>query len=98
MTDLQADVKLVTLTDEDLGKVQMLCGHSPTYRDGYEAKVEWLGRRLQEGMRYTLLQVHGRNAGMDGSCCKSAWNKPAEQMASRLLQAKLIGCPPGKYS
>lgn len=57
-------VKLVTLTESDLGKVQMLCGHSPTYRRGYEAKLEWMQARIREGMRYTLVQVHGCNAGM----------------------------------
>jgi len=41
-----------------------LCGHSPTYRPGYDRKVAWLRARLGEGMRYTLLQVNGRNAGM----------------------------------
>jgi GNAT superfamily N-acetyltransferase len=64
MTDCSAEVRLITLNEENLGKVQMLCGHSPTYRRGYEAKVDWLRERLQEGMRYTLLQVQGRNAGM----------------------------------
>jgi GNAT superfamily N-acetyltransferase len=59
-----SDLKLITLTASDLGKVQMLCGHSPTYRRGYVAKMEWMQARLQEGMRYTLLQVGGRNAGM----------------------------------
>ena len=57
-------VQIITLTEADLGKVQMFCGHSPTYRRGYEAKIEWLRARLREGMRYTLLQVKGRNAGM----------------------------------
>jgi len=58
------DTQIITLTEADLGKVQMHCGISPTYRRGYEAKIEWLRRRLREGMRYTLLQVKGRNAGM----------------------------------
>lgn len=58
------DVKIITVTEADLGKVQMFCGHSPTYRGGYDAKQEWLRARLQEGMRYTLLQVHGHNAGL----------------------------------
>jgi GNAT superfamily N-acetyltransferase len=57
-------VKIITLTESDLGKVQMFCGHSPTYRRGYDAKIEWLRARLKEGMRYTLLQVNGRNAGL----------------------------------
>ena len=26
------DVKIITLTESDLGKIQMFCGHSPTYR------------------------------------------------------------------
>ncbi|MEW6093264.1 MAG: GNAT family N-acetyltransferase [Chloroflexota bacterium] len=58
------DIKLTTLTESDLGKVQMFCGHSPTYKRGYEAKTEWLRARLREGMRYTLLTVRGRNAGL----------------------------------
>jgi len=58
------DLQIITLTEADLGKVQMFCGHSPTYRRGYDAKIEWLRERLHEGMRYTLLQVRGRNAGM----------------------------------
>jgi GNAT superfamily N-acetyltransferase len=57
-------VQIISLTEADLGKVQMFCGHSPTYRRGYEAKIEWMRARLREGMRYTLLQVKGRNAGM----------------------------------
>ena len=57
-------VKIITMTESDLGKIQMFCGHSPTYRRGYNAKVEWLRNRLREGMRYTLLQVNGRNAGL----------------------------------
>jgi GNAT superfamily N-acetyltransferase len=59
-----SDVKIITLTESDLGKVQMLCGHSPTYRRGYDSKMEWMRDRLREGMRYTLLRVNGRNAGM----------------------------------
>jgi len=59
-----SDVNLITLSEADLGKVQMFCGHSPTYRRGYEAKMEWMQARLREGMRYTLLQVRGHNAGM----------------------------------
>lgn len=58
------DVNLVTLTESNLGETQMLCGHSPTYRRGYDAKVEWMQARLREGMRYTLLQVNGHNAAM----------------------------------
>jgi GNAT superfamily N-acetyltransferase len=57
-------VQIISLTEADLGKVQMFCGHSPTYRRSYEAKIEWMRARLDEGMRYTLLQVKGRNAGM----------------------------------
>jgi GNAT superfamily N-acetyltransferase len=64
MSGQKAEVKLVTLTEADLGRVQMLCGHSPSYRTGYEAKLKWMKGRLREGMRYTLLQVNGRNAGM----------------------------------
>jgi GNAT superfamily N-acetyltransferase len=59
-----SDINLITLTEADLGKVQMFCGHSPTYRRGYDAKLEWMQARLREGMRYTLLQVRGHNAGM----------------------------------
>jgi GNAT superfamily N-acetyltransferase len=64
MMDIQDDVRLVTLTEENLGRVQMLCGHSPTFRRGYAAKLAWMRQRLQEGMQYILVQVHGRNAGM----------------------------------
>jgi GNAT superfamily N-acetyltransferase len=59
-----SDIQLLTLTGSDLGRVQMFCGHSPTYRRGYAAKVEWVRARLREGMRYTLLRVNGYNAGM----------------------------------
>lgn len=34
-----ADTQIITLTEADLGKVQMFCGHFPTYRRGYEAKI-----------------------------------------------------------
>lgn len=64
MTDTQAEVRLVTLTEENLGKLQMFCGHSPSYRQGYDAKIKWMRTRIREGMHYTLLQVRGRNAGM----------------------------------
>jgi GNAT superfamily N-acetyltransferase len=64
MMETSAEVKLVTLTEADLGKVQMFCGHSPTYRRGYNAKLEWMHQRIKEGMRYTLLQVNGYNAAM----------------------------------
>jgi len=57
-------IELITLTEADLGRVQMFCGHSPTYRRGYDAKMEWLRDRLREGMRYNLLTVDGHNAGM----------------------------------
>jgi ribosomal protein S18 acetylase RimI-like enzyme len=57
-------VEIVTLTESDLGKVQMFCGHSLTYRRGYNAKMEWMQARLREGMRYTLLKTNGHNAGM----------------------------------
>lgn len=56
--------KLVTLTESTLGKVQMQCGHSPTYRRGYDAKIEWTRARIREGMRYMIMQVNGNNAGM----------------------------------
>jgi len=59
-----SDIQLITLTEADLGKVQMLCGHSPSYHKGYEAKLEWMHARIREGMHYTLLQVRGHNAGM----------------------------------
>ncbi len=59
-----SEIQIITLTESDLGKVQMFCGHSPSYRRGYDAKSEWLRARLREGMRYTLLRVNGRNAGM----------------------------------
>jgi len=58
------EIQIITMTESDLGKSQMFCGHSPSYRHGYNAKIEWLRRRLREGMRYTLLRVNGRNAGM----------------------------------
>lgn len=64
MTGTQPEIQIITLTKENLGKVQMFCGHSPTYRQGYQRKTEWLRERLKEGMHYTLLQVRGRNAGM----------------------------------
>jgi GNAT superfamily N-acetyltransferase len=57
------EIKIITMTEPDLGKIQMFCGHSPTYRRGYDAKIEWLQARLREGMHYTLLQVKGHNAG-----------------------------------
>ena len=62
--DTQPEIKIVTLTEKNLGKVQMFCGHSPTYRKGYDAKIEWMRTLLQQGMRYKLLQVRGHNAGM----------------------------------
>lgn len=66
--------RLLTLQAEDLGKVQMLCGHSPTYRIGYRAKIEWARKRLAEGWRYTLLTVDGNNAGMvETAPAESAW-------------------------
>ena len=58
------ETQILTLTESDLGKVQMFCGHSPTYRRGYQAKMEWMQARLREGMGYKLLRVKGRNAGM----------------------------------
>jgi GNAT superfamily N-acetyltransferase len=59
-----SEIEIISMTESDLGKVQMFCGHSPTYRSGYNAKMEWLRSRLREGMRYMLLRVKGRNAGM----------------------------------
>ncbi len=59
-----SEVKLVTLSEANLGSLQLFCGHSPTYRKGYRAKQEWLQARLHEGMRYTLIQVGGHNAGL----------------------------------
>jgi GNAT superfamily N-acetyltransferase len=64
MGGIMNEVKIISLNESDLGKVQMFCGHSPTYRRGYDAKMEWLRTRLGEGMRYTLLKVNGYNAGM----------------------------------
>ena len=57
-------MKLVTLTDQGLGRTRMLCGHSPTYRQGYDAKVAWVRQRLQEGMRYTVAEAGRGIAGM----------------------------------
>lgn len=57
-------VEIVSLSESNLERVQMFCGHSPTYRKGYRAKQEWMQARLREGMRYLLLQVNGYNAGM----------------------------------
>jgi GNAT superfamily N-acetyltransferase len=59
-----SNIKIITLTESDLGNIALLCGHSPTYRRGYDAKIGWLQGRLREGMRYMLLQVNGRRAGM----------------------------------
>jgi GNAT superfamily N-acetyltransferase len=59
-----SNVQIISLTENDLGTQQLFCGHSPTYRRGYNTKMEWLRDRLQEGMRYMLLMVNGRNAGM----------------------------------
>lgn len=59
-----SEVKIRTLAEPDLDRVQMFCGHSPTYRRGYDAKREWLRARLPEGMRYTLLTVNGYNAAL----------------------------------
>src|SRR5512140_1266698 len=64
MMGTPSDVRLVTLTEDNLGRVQMFCGHSPTYRQGYDAKVEWVRQCLKEGLQYTLLQVNGHNAGL----------------------------------
>jgi GNAT superfamily N-acetyltransferase len=64
MTPSPSWIRIITLSDENLAEVQMLCGHSPTYRSGYLAKKNWVRERLQEGMRYTLVQVNGHNAGM----------------------------------
>jgi GNAT superfamily N-acetyltransferase len=58
------EIQILSLTESNLGKVQMFCGHSPTYRRGYRAKMEWIQARLREGMRYKLLRVNGHNAGM----------------------------------
>ena len=60
-----SDVEIIPLSEADLGRVQMFCGHSPTYRRGYEAKIEWTRLRIREGMRYTLLCVNGHNAGLN---------------------------------
>jgi GNAT superfamily N-acetyltransferase len=71
---METGIRLVTLSENDLGRVQMFCGHSPTYKHGYEAKVEWMRARLKEGMRYTLLQVNGHNAGMiEYAPAEAAW-------------------------
>jgi GNAT superfamily N-acetyltransferase len=59
-----SNVRIVTLDKSNLGKIQMFCGHSPSYRGGYNAKQAWMEKRLQEGMQYKLLQVDGQNAGM----------------------------------
>jgi GNAT superfamily N-acetyltransferase len=58
------EVEIITLDEHNLEKVQLFCGHSPTYRVGYIAKKQWLQKRLSEGMRYKLLTVNGHNAGM----------------------------------
>jgi len=58
------EIEIVTLDEDDLEKIQMFCGHSPTYRGGYRAKIEWMRQRLQEGMHYTLLRVNHHNAGL----------------------------------
>jgi len=59
-----SEIELVTLGTRDLSRIQMFCGHSPTYRKGYNAKLAWIQARLEEGMRYRLLRVRGHNAGM----------------------------------
>jgi GNAT superfamily N-acetyltransferase len=59
-----SEVQLITLTEADLGRVRMLCGHSPSYKQGYEAKLEWMHARIREGMHYSVLKVNGRTAGM----------------------------------
>lgn len=59
-----SDFEIISLTESDLGKVKMFCGRSPTYRRGYNAKMEWMRTRLHEGMCYRLLRVRGLNAGM----------------------------------
>ena len=59
-----SDLEIISLIESNLGKVQMFCGHSPTYKRGYDAKMEWMQARLREGMCYRLLRVNGRNVGM----------------------------------
>lgn len=59
-----SEEKLLTLTESTLDKVKMQCGHSPTYRRGYDAKMEWTRLRIREGMRYTVALVNGHVAGM----------------------------------
>jgi len=43
-----SETDIVTINENNLGKIQMFCGHSPTYRPGYRAKIEWMHARLQE--------------------------------------------------
>ncbi len=70
----EPEIQLVTLTEETLGNAHMFCGHSPTYRQGYKAKMDWARRRIQEGLRYTLLQVNGHNAGLiEYAPAEAAW-------------------------
>ncbi len=59
-----SEVEIISVAESDLGKIQLFCGHSPTYRRGYNAKLEWLRARLDDGLRYKLLQVRGHNAGL----------------------------------
>jgi len=57
-------LEILTLNEADLGRVRLFCGLSPTYRRGYQAKLDWTAARIREGMRYTLGRAGGHNAGM----------------------------------
>ena len=55
--------EIVTLTEENLHEYRTFCGLSGRYLDGNRQKNEWLKKRLQEGLRYKMLQVNGHRAG-----------------------------------
>ena len=57
-------VELITLDAKNIGQVRQFCGLSPKYAKAYTGKSHWLKKRIDEGMRYTLLRVRGINAGM----------------------------------
>ncbi len=55
--------EIVTLTEENLRGHRAFCGLSGRYLEGHDRKIAWMKARWQEGLRYKLYQVNGRNAG-----------------------------------
>lgn len=55
--------QIISMTENNLHEQRAFCGLSGRYLNGHHKKNEWMMSRFQEGLRYKIYQLDGKNAG-----------------------------------